>query len=52
VIQSELEAQQFEGVTNQRLGTLVDMENKAFQGRSGKYTGRTAGNSSSIAGMI
>ena len=52
VIQSELEAQQFEGVTNQRLGTLVDMETKAFQGQSGRYMGRTAANSSSTAGLI
>lgn len=51
-IQSELEAQQFEGVTNQRLGTLVNMEQSAFRGQSGKYTGRTAGNSSSTAGLI
>lgn len=52
VIQSELEAQQFEGVTNQRLGTLVNMEQSAFKGQSGKYTGRTAANSSSTAGLI
>ena len=53
IIQSELEAQQFEGVTNQRLGTLVDMEKSAFRGQSGKYTGRTAAsNNPSIAGMI
>lgn len=52
VIQSELEAQQFEGVANQRLGTLVNMEQSAFKGRSGRYMGGTAGNSSSTAGLV
>ena len=51
-IQTELLSEEFQGTASERRKKYTSLEQSSFKGQSGRYMGRTAGNSSSTAGLI